>query len=106
MVIAERPWPQGARVCLEGNVEEETWEESCLRKFSQCMGLSFAGFEGEFLDLMNRVSLRRNKGKGRGVSGLTNYDWELKKLQWTIKYGGSSKSGAQSRGARGAILFL
>ena len=93
-------------MCHEGNLEEESWEESYQRKFSLCMGLSFVGFEREFLDLMNRVLLRRNKGKGRGVFGSTKYDRELKKLHWTTKDGGSSKSGAQSRGVRRLILFF
>ena len=35
----------------------------------------------------------------------TKYDRELKKLKWTMKDAGSSKSGAQSKGARGSILF-
>ena len=71
MVIQGRLRPQSTEVCHVGNLEEETWEESCLRNFSQCMDLSIEGFEGDFLELMNRVSRRRNKGKGRGASGST-----------------------------------
>ena len=56
-------------MCHGGNLEEETWEESCLRKFSKCMSLSIMGFKGDFLELMERVSLRRNKGKGKGGGG-------------------------------------
>ena len=37
-------------------------EGSFLIKFSQCMGLSMEGFEGEFLELMTKVNKRIIKG--------------------------------------------
>ena len=54
---------------------------SFLKKFSQCMGLSMEGFEGEFLELITKVNKRRIKGKGKGINGSTRYERELKKLK-------------------------
>ena len=33
------------REYLEGGQEGESWEESCLNKFSKCLGMSIASFE-------------------------------------------------------------
>ena len=70
------------------------------------MGMSIEGFKGDFLELMNKVAKRRNKGKGRGVVASTKYDRELKKLEWNVKCIESQSLGAQGRGARGSIVFL
>ena len=84
---------------------EESWEESCLQKFSQCMGLSIKGFEDEFLEPMQKVGQRRckgkGKGKGKGAGGSSSFDRELKKLEWNVKDRGKSKMEAQGKGARG-----
>ena len=42
-----------------GGQEGESWEESCLNKFSKCLGMSLASFEVQFLLLMSRISERR-----------------------------------------------
>ena len=57
------------------------------------MGLSVDGFEGDFLDLMKKISKRRCSGKGKGVSDSTKFHREMKKLKWTIKDKESNKSG-------------
>lgn len=85
---------------------EELWEESCLRRVSQCLGLSLEGFENEFQDLVSRVSKRRTKDKGKGVSTLASFDRELKRLEWTIKEKGRINSGLAKRGLRGSKLFM
>ena len=72
-------------VSEEGDQARLSWEESCLQKFTQCMGLLIEGFEDDFLKLMTMVSQRRNKGKRKGTIGSTKFDRELKKLEWTVK---------------------
>ena len=42
------------------------WEESCLAKFFEFLGFPTKGFKEEILELMTRISSRRQKGKGRG----------------------------------------
>ena len=49
--------------------------------FSKCMGMSIDGFEDEFLELMSKVSDRRQKGKGKGAHSSTKFARELKKLE-------------------------
>ena len=91
---------------MEGGQEGESWEESCLNKFSKCLGMSIAGFEEEFLLLMSRISERRQQDKGKGVQRSTKFDRELKKLTWTVKDKESLKLRASGRGARGTSSFL
>ena len=52
----------------KGDQEGESWEESCLKNFSKCMGMSIKGFEEDFPELMIKVAKRRNKGKNKGVA--------------------------------------
>ena len=61
-------------------MEEERWEEGCLVKFSQFMGLLIEGYKYEILDLMKRVDTRRRKKKKKGGQSSTKYDREMKIL--------------------------
>ena len=91
---------------LKEGREGESWEEICLQKFSQCMGLSMEGFEGDFMELMTKANQRRIKGKGKGGIASTKFERELKKLEWTVKDKGSLNLGAQGKGTRGSITIL
>ena len=66
-------------------------------------GLSMAGFEGEFLKQMYKVSKRRNKGKDSGGTISTKYDREMKKFEWIVKDGGSIKSELEAKEQGGPI---
>ena len=77
--------------------EEISWEESCLIKFSKCMGLPTKGFEEEIVDLMTRVSGRRFTDKGKWVQSSTKFDRELKRLKWTVKEKEGSKAEDRAR---------
>lgn len=42
------------------------------------------GFEEEILDLVNRISERRQKGKEKGGAFSTCFNRELKNLEWIV----------------------
>ena len=51
------------------------------------------GFEREILKLLNRIRERRDcsemvTDKKRKGQRLSKFDWELKKLEWSVNYGG------------------
>ena len=88
MVVGERRDLQRVEereIVSGGEQEEVSWEESCLMRFNECMGLATEGFEEEIVDFMTRVSEKRYKDKGKGVQSSTRFDRELKRLRWTIK---------------------
>ena len=87
---------------LEGEQEEGSWEESCLMRFSKCMGLSTEGFKEEIMDLMTRVSEKRYKDKGKRVQSSTKFDRELKRFRWMIKEKRRSKVEAVGKGDEGS----
>ena len=37
------------------------WDNSCLARFSKCLGFSTKGFEGEILNLLLRTKRRRKQ---------------------------------------------
>ena len=86
----------------DGEPAELSREESCLKKFSDSLGMSIEGFEGEFLKLMTKVNQKRIKVKGKGVNGSTKFDREIKKLKWTIKECGNLRNEAFGKEARGS----
>ena len=52
------------------------------------------GFESEILKLLNRIRERRDRservsGKKRKRQRISRFDRELKKLEWSVNYGGS-----------------
>ena len=75
------------------------WEESCLAKFSEFLGLPIEGFKEEILELMTRINSRRQKRKGKGGAVSTKFDRELKKLEWNVMDSGRKK-GALGKGVR------
>ena len=70
------------------------------------MGMSIEGFEDEFLELMNKVSNRRQKGKGKGAHSSTKFARELKKLGWNVKEKGRNRVGASGNRVRGLSMGL
>ena len=69
------------------------------------MGMSIEGFEDEFLELMNKVSDRRQKGKGKGHNSI-KFARELKKLEWNVKENERIRVGASGNKARGLSMGL
>ncbi|WJZ95377.1 hypothetical protein VitviT2T_014152 [Vitis vinifera] len=78
---------------VEKEEDEESWRYSCLARFCQCLGMPAEGFEMEILQLLNKIRERRDcservTGKKRKGKGLSRFDRELKKLEWSVNYGG------------------
>ena len=84
--------------------EQMTWEESCLFRFSKFLGMSLEGYEDEILELMNRISERRQNEVGKGVHRMTKFDKEMKRLSWTIKDKGKTTRGVDGKGTRALLL--
>ena len=57
------------------------WDDSCLARFSNFLGFSTEGFEGEILNLLLRTKRRSEQNLKKGSLGTTKFDRELKKLE-------------------------
>ena len=63
---------------------KESWDESCLARFSKFLGFSTAGYEEEILEFLKRFNGGRKRGKGKGGDRTTKFDREMKKLAWNV----------------------
>ena len=85
-------------VNLEGK-GYNTWEDSCLIKFSEFLGVTTAGFEEEILELLRKMDVRQNGDKRKGDHAETRCERELRKLECTINYNGKGQfRGGRDRG--------
>ena len=80
----------------------KNWEDSCLFKFSEFLGVTTVGFEEEILNLMRKLEAQQEGDKRKGYPTETRCDRELRKLECTINYSGKS----QNRGGRDRGNFL
>ena len=78
------------------------WEESCLFKFSEFLGVTTVGFEEEILKLMRKMEAQQEVNKRKGYPTETRCERELRKLECTINYSGKG----QNRGGRDRGNFL
>ena len=78
------------------------WEDSCLFKFSEYLGISTAGFEEEILKLMRKIEVQQAGDKRKGFAAETKCERELRKLECTINYSGKN----QNRSGRDRGNFL
>ena len=74
----------------------DKWEDSCLIKFSEFLGVTTAGFEEEILELMRKMNTRQKGDNRKGDPAETRCERELRKLECTINYNGKG----QNRGGR------
>ena len=79
-----------------------TWEDSCLIKFSEFLGVTTAGFEEEILELLRKMEVQQHGDKRKGDPAETRCERELRKLECTINYNGKG----QIRGGRDRGNFL
>ena len=84
-------------------LDQISWEESCLLRFSKFVGMSPKGYEDELLGLMYKISDRRQKGKGKEMEGTTKFDKEMKKLEWIVQDKGRAARGAARKGTRATL---
>ena len=80
----------------------KNWEDSCLFKFSEFLGVTTVGFEEEILNLMRKLEAQQEGDKRKGYPTETRCERELRKLECTINYSGKS----QNRGGRDRGDFL
>ena len=78
------------------------WEDSCLFKFSEYIGVKTMGFEEEILKLMRKLETKQDGDKRKDYPTETRCERELRKLECTINYNGKS----QNRGGRDRGNFL
>ena len=90
-----------ATVCSESS-GYNNWQDSCLFKFSEYLGVTTVGFEEEIMKLMRKMEAQQVEDKRKGNSTETRCERELRKLECTINYGGKS----QNRGGRDRKNFL
>ena len=78
----------------------ESWEKSCLAKFSNFLGFPTKGFEEEITKLLRNLVNAQKLGKGKECLTVSKSERELRKLKWTINYNGSknSREGGRDRG--------
>ena len=62
----------------------ESWDESCLARFSKFLGFSTVGHEEEVLEFLKRFNVGRKRGKEKGGDRTTKFDREMKKLAWNV----------------------
>ena len=75
------------------------WEDSCLIKFSEFLGVTTAGFEEEIVELLRKMEARQHGDKRKGDTGETRCERELRKLECTINYNGKGQiRGGRDRG--------
>ena len=111
---AEPPTEGGQAVGGLGSLREEpskvcpdcmgynSWEDSCLIKFSEYLGVTTAGFEEEILELLRKMEVQQQGEKRKGYPIETRCERELRKLECTINYNGKD----QTRGGRDRGNFL
>ena len=80
----------------------DNWEDSCLFKFSEFLGVKTMGFEEEILKLMRKLEVQQGGDKRKDYPTETRCERELRKLECTINYSGKS----QNRGGRDRGNFL
>ena len=75
------------------------WEDSCLIKFSEFLGVTTAGFEEEIVELLRKMDARQHGDKRKGDPAETRCERELRKLECTINYNGKGQiRGGRDRG--------
>ena len=86
----------------EESLGYEKWEDSCLIKFSEFLGIPTVGFDAEILDLLRKMVSQQSGNKRKGNPAESRSERELKKLECTINYNGKD----HNRGGRDRGNFL
>ena len=82
----------------------ESWEKSCLARFSNFLGFPTKGFEREITKLLRNLVNAQKLGKGKECQVMSKSERELKKLTWTINYKGKEISREDGRD-KGKLLI-
>ena len=80
-----------------GNERYDSWESSCLAKFSEVLGFPTKGFEKEILELLRNLVASLKSGKAKGNTTVTKSERELRRLKSTINYNGKQTTNGGGR---------
>ena len=80
----------------------KNWEDSCLIKFSEFLGVPMVGFEEEILELMRKMVSQQSRDKRKGNPTESRCERELRKFECTTNYNGKG----QNRGGRDGEFFV
>ena len=91
---------EGGQIESTGDEGYDSWESSCLAKFSEVLGFSTKGFEKEILDLLRNLVASLKSGKVKGNMTVIKSERELRRLKSTINYNGkqSINGGGRDKG--------
>ena len=78
----------------------DSWESSCLAKFSKFLGFLTKGFEKEILELLRNLVASQKSGKEKGNMTVSKRERELRRLKSTIIIKGSRQTKGEE-GIRG-----
>ena len=83
-----------------GNERYDSWESSCLAKFSEALGFPTKGFEKEILELLRNLVASLKSSQAKGNTTVTKSERELRRLKSTINYNGkkTTKGGGRDKG--------
>ena len=80
-----------------GNERYDSWESSCLAKFSEVLGFPTKGFEKEIMELLRNLVASLKSGKVKGNMTVTKSERELRRLKSTINYNGKQTTNGGGR---------
>ena len=90
-------WTRTENFLVDSEIGYESWEESCLVKFSEFLGFSTKGHEREILSFLWSLTVKQNQMRSKGQQVISRCERELKKLQCTMKYNGQWNKKGPSR---------
>ena len=80
----------------------DNWEDSCLIKFKEFIGIPTVGYDEEILELLRKMVSQQSGNKRKGHPTESRCERELRKLECNINYNGMG----QNRGGRDRENFL
>ena len=88
------------------SVGYESWEDNCLRKFSEFLGISTTRYENEIMVLVQKMVSQQLRDQKKGNLTETKCARELRKLECTINYNGQSQNRGGGKDRGGLMLKL
>ena len=77
----------------------DNWEDNCLIKFSEFLGIPTVGYDEEILELLRKMVSQESGNKRKGHPTESRSERELRKLECTINYSGKGQNrGEETRG--------
>ena len=77
-----RDWTRTENLLVDSEIGYESWEESCLVKFSEFLGFSTKGHEREILSLLRSLIVKHNQMRSKGQQIISRCERSLK--SWNV----------------------